>query len=59
MKEAESNEEFFYRPVQLNQQNDEEEHFADATEAPKPVSSPPVKSTPIAPPPTTTNNNNK
>jgi hypothetical protein len=49
MKEAESNEQFFYGPVQSNKgttEDDDDENFADANETPKQVPSPQQKQTP-------------
>jgi hypothetical protein len=55
MKEAESNEQFFYGPVQSNKgttdDDDEDENFSDANETPKQVTSSQIKQTPVVAPP--------
>jgi hypothetical protein len=58
MKEAESNEQFFYGPVQLNKgttEDDDDENFSDANEIPKQVTSSQIKQTSAVPPPQTNN----
>jgi hypothetical protein len=56
MQEAENNEQFFYGPVQLNKgttEEDDNENFSDAQEAPKQTKSSRIKQTSVGSPATT------